>query len=74
MVFKIKEQVLYFFLLKLSIVFDSTLNCVNKYSKVVKMLLKKSFKLSLEQGLYLMPIFILVPIETDLLNLKIGGK
>ena len=46
-VFKVKSSVLHLILLKLRILLDFTLNCFSKYSKVVKIFLKKSFELDL---------------------------
>ena len=64
-IFKIRGPALYFFLLELRVPFNSTSGCVNKYSKVTMIFLKKSFELSLGQRSYLVPMFILVPAETD---------
>lgn len=40
-IFKVKGSVLYFFLLKLRGLFDFTLSCTNKCSRVTKIFLKK---------------------------------
>lgn len=64
--FKLRSLILYLFLLKLKVLFDSVLNYIDKYFGVTKILLKKSFEICLEQKFYLIPIFVLVRTETDL--------
>ena len=69
-VFKVKDLVLYLFLLKLKVIFDFTLGHINKRFKVTKTFLEKSFELTLEQMFYLTLIFILVSIEANLVIKK----
>ena len=64
--FKVRGLVLYFFLLKLKVLFNSALDYINKYFRVTKILLKTSFKFDLGKKFYLIPAFVLVPAETDL--------
>ena len=72
--FKKKSLVLYLFIFKLRVTFDSTLDYVNKSSKVTGILLNKNLKLNPEQGFYLALMVIIVLIETDLYIKEKGGK
>ena len=45
--FKVIGPVLYFFLLKLRVLFNFVLGYVDKYSRVAKIFLKKNFEISL---------------------------
>ena len=69
-----RNLVLYFFLIKLKVLLDFALGYINKYSKVAKIFLKKSFELGLGQELYITPIFVLVPAKTNLPTKKKGDK
>ena len=63
------------FKLKLRVPFNSAPSCINKCSRVTKIILKKSFKLSPKKRFYLALIFILVLAETDLpIKKKIGKQ
>ena len=59
-VLKLRSLVLNFFELKLRVPFNSTLSCIDKNSRVIKIFLKKNLKLSPYQGFYLILIFILI--------------
>ena len=72
--FKKKSLVLYLFIFKLRVTFDSTLDYVNESSKVTGILLNKNLKLNPEQGFYLALMVIIVLIETDLYIKEKGGK
>ena len=45
--FKVKSIILKFFLLILKVIFESTLSCIYKNLKFIKIFLKKSFELGL---------------------------
>lgn len=61
---------MYIFLLKSRILFDLALGLVNKYSKIAKIILKKSFEIGPGQGFYLTLTFVLELSENDLLIRK----
>ena len=69
-----KSPVLHFFELKLRVLFNSTPSSINKSSRITEILLKKSLKLGLEQRFSLIPMFILILVETDLLINKKDDK
>lgn len=56
--FKIKNPVLYIFLLKLKVIFDFILGYINKNSKVSKFCLKKALNLIKRKVLFRFNIFI----------------
>ena len=71
----IKSPVLHLLKLKLRVLFNFILSQVNESSKVAKIFLKKKFfKLCLRQKSYLVLIFILVLVKTNLLIKKRGSK
>lgn len=65
-VLKIGDFVLNLFIVKVKIIFNSTLSCTNISSKVSKVVLKKNLELSLRQQFYLLQIFVLIVAGTDL--------
>ena len=69
-VFKVKDPVLYYFLLKLKVSFNFTPGYVNKCSEVTKILSKKSLKICPGQGFHLIPMFMLVLARIDLSEKK----
>lgn len=62
--------VLYLFLLKLKVRFNSNPGYINKSLRVTKICLEKILKRNIWQKFYLTLIFVLVPIEADLLKKK----
>lgn len=46
-VFKVKRRVLYFFLQKLRVMFESAPSCLDESSRIIEILLKKSFEINL---------------------------
>ena len=66
-----RHLILPLFKLKLKILFNFTLNCINKTLEVIKIFLKKSFKINIKQSFYLVSIFILVLVETNMQITKI---
>lgn len=71
---KVKSPVLHIFLLKLRFLFDFALDYINKCFGIAEILLKKSIKLDPQQKFYLVPIFILVLVETDPSIIKKSDK
>ena len=69
-----RGSVLYLFLLKLRVMFNSTLSCVDKNSGVTKILSKKSLKIGSGQRSYLSSMFVLLLVEIDLLIKKRNSK
>lgn len=55
-----KSSVLYFFFTILKFLFNSTPSYINKSFEVIKIFLKKNFKLDLKQRFYLSLIFVLI--------------
>ena len=69
-----RGSVLYLFLLKLRVMFNSTLSRVDKNSGVTKILSKKSLKIGSKQRSYLSSMFVLLLVEIDLLIKKRNSK
>ena len=71
---KLKNLVLYLFLLKLRILFNFTLGYINKYLRVTNIFLKKSLELGLGQRSYLIVMFVFMLVEGNLLIKKKSDK
>ena len=67
-VFKVRDPVLYLFLLEPRVLFDFILGYIYKNSRVIKIFLEKSLEFSLEQT------FIPLPVEVNLPTKKKSGK
>lgn len=44
-IFKLKSLIIHIFVIELRVIFDSTLDHINKSSRIIMILLKKSFKI-----------------------------
>ena len=67
-------SVLYLFELKLRVLFNFTLSCINKSSRVTKILSKKNLELNPGWKSYTTPMFVLMLIKIDLFTKKKGDK
>ena len=61
-----KSLVLNLFLLKLKMMFDFTPDFLDKSFRIIGIFIKKNLKLSPDQSFYLVPIFLLVLVKTNL--------
>lgn len=71
---KVRDPVLYLFLLKLKVTVDFILDYVNKNLGLIKVLLEKKLELVLRKRFYLTPTLLLISAKADPLTKKRSNK